>query len=198
MDEWILGKGRETEWRVGQLFWRILDSFWEERAERASDKDNKQTSKKILFTEILLPSLLRDNFWSFTLNIKTLYLINLKANPKKEIKNNTTHHAIFYPSNPLYIPDYSPAATIPNNAAAPTIPTTPLWAAAFAPAVLVLALGAVVVATIPLVKGTLVAEETPAKATAWVVAVGIGVAVWLEGLSTLYSIYISISWLKSS
>jgi hypothetical protein len=56
--------------------------------------------------------------------------------------------------------------------------------------VLVLALGAVVVATIPLVKGTLVAEETSAKATAWVVAVGIGVAVWLEGLSTLFKISI--------
>jgi hypothetical protein len=56
--------------------------------------------------------------------------------------------------------------------------------------VLVLALGAVVVATIPLVKGTFVAEETPAKATAWVVAVGIGVAVWLEGLSTLFDIRI--------
>jgi hypothetical protein len=56
--------------------------------------------------------------------------------------------------------------------------------------VLVLALGAVVVATIPLVKGTLVAEEAPAKATAWVVAVEIGVAVWLEGLSTLFDISI--------
>jgi hypothetical protein len=47
-----------------------------------------------------------------------------------------------------------------------------------------------VVATIPLVKGTLVAEEAPAKAMAWAVAVGIGVAVWLEGLSTLFDISI--------
>ena len=49
-----------------------------------------------------------------------------------------------------------------------------------------LALAAVVVAVIPLVKGTLVAEETPENATGWVVAVGLGVAVVLEGLSTLF------------
>ena len=55
-----------------------------------------------------------------------------------------------------------------------------------APAVLVLAAGAVVVGTIPLVKGTVLAEEAAAKAMGCVVAVGlVGVAVVLEGLSTL-------------
>ena len=74
------------------------------------------------------------------------------------------------------------AAPAPNNAA---IPTAPLAMLPYAAAVLVLALGAVVVAEIPDVKGTFDTEETPAKAIAWLVAVGTGVAVVLEGLSTL-------------
>jgi hypothetical protein len=49
----------------------------------------------------------------------------------------------------------------------------------------VLALGAVVVGTIPLVNGTFVASAAPAKATAWVVAVTMGVAVVFAGLITL-------------
>jgi len=50
----------------------------------------------------------------------------------------------------------------------------------------VLALGAVVVAEIPDVKGVSGAAEAPAKATAWLVAVGTGEAVVFEGLSTLF------------
>lgn len=48
-----------------------------------------------------------------------------------------------------------------------------------------LALGAVVVGVIPLVKGIMLAEVTPVNATVWVVAVGLGVAVEFAGLSTL-------------
>jgi hypothetical protein len=75
------------------------------------------------------------------------------------------------------------AAPAPNNAAIPTAPLAKLPCAAAA--VLVLALGAVVVAEIPDVNGTFDADDTPAKATAWLVAVGTGVAVVFEGLSTL-------------
>jgi hypothetical protein len=55
-----------------------------------------------------------------------------------------------------------------------------------AAAVIVLALGAVVVAEIPDVKGASEAAEAPAKATGWLVAVGTGEAVVFEGLSTLF------------
>lgn len=65
------------------------------------------------------------------------------------------------------------------------MPTAPLAIPPCAAAVAVLALGAVVVAEMPEVKGTFDADETPAKATAWLVAVGIGVAVVFEGLRTL-------------
>jgi len=80
---------------------------------------------------------------------------------------------------------YKAATTtpIPNSAAIPIAPLGMLPAAA---AVIVLALGAVVVAEIPLVKGTAATEEAPAKATGCVVAVGLtGVAVELDGLRTL-------------
>jgi hypothetical protein len=53
--------------------------------------------------------------------------------------------------------------------------------------VIVLALGAVVVALIPDVNGTFDAAEAPTNATAWLVAVGMGAAVELAGLSTLLS-----------
>jgi hypothetical protein len=62
---------------------------------------------------------------------------------------------------------------------------TPLCIPPCAAPVIVLALGAVVVAEIPLVKGTAATEEAPAKATACVVAVTTGIAVLLEGLRTL-------------
>jgi hypothetical protein len=47
----------------------------------------------------------------------------------------------------------------------------------------------VIVAEIPEVNGTFDADETPANATAWLVAVGTGVAVVFEGLSTLFGIH---------
>jgi hypothetical protein len=72
------------------------------------------------------------------------------------------------------------AATIPNNAAAPTIPTSAL----LADPVLV-ANAAVVVGVMPLVNGTFVADVTPAKATPWLVAVGFGIRDVFAGLSTL-------------
>jgi hypothetical protein len=53
-------------------------------------------------------------------------------------------------------------------------------------AVIVLALGAVVVALMPDVNGTFVALLTPAKATACVLAVTTGEAVEFEGLRTLF------------
>jgi hypothetical protein len=75
------------------------------------------------------------------------------------------------------------ATPIPKSAAIPIAPLGMLPAAA---AVIVLALGAVVVAEIPLVNGTAATEEAPAKAIGCVVAVGLaGVAVELEGLRTL-------------
>jgi predicted aconitase with swiveling domain len=69
---------------------------------------------------------------------------------------------------------------MPSSAA---IPTAPILAGA--PAVIVLALGAVVVAEIPLVNGTEETEVAPANATAWVVAVTTGMAVLFEGFRTL-------------
>lgn len=75
-----------------------------------------------------------------------------------------------------------PTTPAPNNAATPTAPSTLTRPAA---PVLVLALGAVVVGIIPLVKGTSLAAVAPEYATAWDVAVGIGVAVVFEGLRTL-------------
>lgn len=64
------------------------------------------------------------------------------------------------------------------------MPTAPLWMLP-APPVIVLALGAVVVAEMPLVKGTAATAVAPAKATACVVAVTTGMALLLEGLRTL-------------
>lgn len=64
------------------------------------------------------------------------------------------------------------------------MPTAPLCMLLAAP-VIVLALGAVVVAEIPLVKGTAATPVAPANATACVVAVTTGMAVLLAGLSTL-------------
>jgi len=55
-------------------------------------------------------------------------------------------------------------------------------------AVIVLALGAVVVAEIPDVNGTFDALLTPANATACVLAVGTGDAVVFDGLRTLFLI----------
>jgi hypothetical protein len=55
MDEWILGKGCETEWNGGKTHFgeSLTDFGW--RAERVSDKDNKQASKRTLFIENPLP-----------------------------------------------------------------------------------------------------------------------------------------------
>jgi hypothetical protein len=51
----------------------------------------------------------------------------------------------------------------------------------------------VVVGTIPIVNGTELASAAPAKATACVVAAGLGVAVVFEGLRTLFACQLELS-----